>query len=262
MTTDKIDIDARTIIAAKVQHLKRRQEKMPFGAVVALADMQKRPTNILNIVTTGQHVALIGEITHADTYDPVAAALRHIRNGMDGVALFTDSRIYSQGMNDLLLVARGIQNRPVIYQDYIVNEYHVTEARAAGASGLVLYASLLDRPDLRRVVSLAMRWHMTAIVQVSTVDEMTFARSLSPHVIAVGVDQQFVRERDLPLVQSLHAHLPHNTKYMPIGCVNSLDDATALIELGAEALIIGERLFKNPKAYEQLRALVDQRTEI
>lgn len=262
MTTDRIDIDARTIVAAKQQYLKRRQGKMPFGAVVALADMQKRPNNILNVVTTGQDVILIGQITHADTYDPVAAALRYIRNGMDGVAMFTDSRIYTQGMNDLLLVSRGVQNRAVICQDYILSEYHVTEARAAGASALVLYASMLDRPDLRRVVSLTMRWHMTAIVQVSDAEEMAFASSLSPHVIAIGVDQQFVRERDLPLMENLRPMIPYNTKVMPLGSIDSLDDATAVIELGTEAVIVGERLQKTPHAYEKLRTLIDQRAEM
>lgn len=261
MSTRNVQIDTATIIAAKRLNLQKRQGKMPFGAVVALADMQKRSSNILNVVTTGRPVALIGQITHTDTYDPVAAALRYIRSGMDGVSLFTDGRVYTQGMNDLLLVARGVRNSPVISQDYVLNEYHVTEARAAGASALVLYSYALERADLRRVVSLTMRWHMTAIVQVSNADELAYAARLSPHVIGVGIDQQFIRERDIPLMEHLRPLVPYNTKFMPLGCIKTLDDALDAIELGAEALIIDETLLKSPRAFEQLRAVVDQRAE-
>jgi indole-3-glycerol phosphate synthase len=144
MTTDNLPTNLEAILAAKRQFLMERRAKTPIAAVSALADMQRRPQPILNTVTNGSQVTLIGQITHSDTYDPVAATLRYIREGVDAVSLFTDQIVYRRGLDDLLLVSRGV-NIPVISQDYILDEYHVVEARAAGASALVL-SQVLDQP--------------------------------------------------------------------------------------------------------------------
>ena len=257
MTTKEIEIDVPTIVNAKQRHLDLRQEKTPSEAVIALADMQQRPKPVLNIVTGGNHVTLIGQIRYTEMYDPVAAALRYVRNGVDSVSLFTDKNIYTKGMDDMLLVSRGVQRTPVICQDYILTEYHVAEARAAGASAIMLYSAILDYVQLRRLVSITQRWRMTAIVQVSTEDDLAVAAELSPHVIAIGDDLFFNRQRDLPLFELLHKHLPFNTRVMPVGCLKTLEDVSAVVEHGTDAVIVDGDIIKQPQEYEQLRLLLE-----
>ena len=256
-----VDANLDTIITTKREQLAKRQEQIPYPAVVALADMQKQPRSIMNVVTDGDQVVVLGQIKQEETYDPVAAALRYTRLGLDGVSVFTDERVYSRGMDDLLLVSRAVRNSPVLLQDYIINEYHVTEARAAGASSLMLYASILDQTALRGVVSLTQRWQMTAIVQVGTVEDMEYVGKLSPHVIAVGESPIFDRDRDLPLIQELFTLRPYNTKFMAWGCVRTLEDAEELLALGVEGIIIDEALTSDFQLYEQLRDMIDYRAE-
>ena len=208
MTTKELELDAKMIVAAKFRHLAVRQEKVPMAAAIALATMQANPRPLLNIVTRDDPVTLIAQITHTETYDPVASALRYIRDSVDAVTLFTDGKIYSKGLDDLVLVSHGIRNHPVICQDYILNEYHVTEVRTAGASAVILYASLLEPLELRRVVSLAQRWRMTTIVQVSNADELAYAAHLSPHVIGIGTGVEFDRDIDLELMRPSYAICP------------------------------------------------------
>jgi indole-3-glycerol phosphate synthase len=148
MSVQQLDIESTPIVAAKQERLRERQIKTPTAAVLALAEMQTLPRPILNIVTAGESVTVIGQITYAEVYDPVGTALRYARAGVDAVTFFTDQQIYVNGLEDLLLVSRGV-SRPVICQDFILNEYHVMEARAAGAAGLVLYASILDVASFR-----------------------------------------------------------------------------------------------------------------
>ncbi len=261
MTTKELEINLETIVAAKKQYLTQRQERIPPAAVVALADMQSLPKPILNIVTSGKHVTLIGKIAHTDTYDPVSTALSYVRSGLDAVAMFTDSNIYTKGMDDLLLVARAVRNNPVICMDYIVNEYHVTEARAAGASSLLLYASILEPDVLRRVVSLTQRWHMSTIIQVENVEQLKHILKLSPHVIAVGTEQDFNRERDLPLLRQLKPYVPYNTKLMPLGCLKTLVDVTQVMEIGVDALVVDQKLIGRKDDYQQLRLLLEFHSE-
>ena len=257
MTTKEIEIDVETVVAAKKEYLTIRQQKTPALAMIALADMQLNPHPVLNVVTGGRHITLIGQIRYTETYDPVASALRYVRNGVDAVSLFTDKNIYTQGMDDMLLVGRGVRHTPVIGQDFILSEYHVAEARAAGASALMLYASLLDTVTLRQVVSATQRWRMTAILQVNEASHLEEVHELSPHVLAVGDDLFFRKDRDLPLLKYMTRHRPYNTRLMPFGCLKTLEDVGAVLEVGVDAIVVDEALTRPRYEYEQLRLMLE-----
>ncbi|GAB4511226.1 MAG: hypothetical protein OHK0046_09030 [Anaerolineae bacterium] len=261
MATKEIDLNLEAIVTAKKQYLTTRQARIPRAAVIALAEMQTPPKPVLNIVTRGRHITLIGQIRQHETYDPVAAALRYARRGVDAVSMFTDSRVYTKGMDDLLLVSRGVRNTAVIAQDYVLDEYHVTEARAAGASSLVLYASVLEPDVLRRVTSLTQRWQMSTVIQVENEPQLKHAIKLSPHVLAVGLDHTFDRERDLPLLKRLKPLVPYHTKFMALGCIKTLYDVAQLIELGVDALIVDENLTERKDDYQQLRLMLEFHSE-
>lgn len=263
MTTGRDDTTSlNTIIAAKIFFLEQRQETIPNAAVLALAEMQDRPVPVLNTVTAGDHVTLIGQISLDETYDPVATGLRYMRDGAEAVSFYTDKRIYSKGMEDLLLVARGIRNTPVICQDHMLSEYHVTEARAAGASAIVAYSATLNQETLRNVVSLAHRWKMTSIVQVSDEKELSYAASLSPHVIGFGdgFAQYFDRDFDLPMIRRLAPMIPFHCRMMPLGCLQEIDDVAEVVKLGVDAIIADEDLITTSETYEQLRPLLNRRS--
>jgi indole-3-glycerol phosphate synthase len=250
MANDRYNLD--TILAVKRQLLAERRAKTPIQAVIALADMQRRPQPILNTVTNGTQIALIGQITRSDTYDPVGATLNYIREGVDAVSLFTDRSVYGRGLDDLLLVSRGV-NIPVITQDYILDEYHVVESRAAGASALILSSSVLDEVGLRNTVTATQRWRMTAIVQVSDEQELEYAQTLSPHVLGIGTISDAENcSHSIQLFQKLRDHIPYNMRVMVLGCMKSLEDIQTVVDLGVDAIMVSDALLDDPYQSEQL----------
>lgn len=256
MATDKLEINANTIIAAKRRRVALRQDQVPINAIIALANMQKGSQSILTEVSMADDpVKVIGQIRHEDIYDPVAAALRYIRHGTDAIALFTDKKVYSKGMDDLTFISRGI-NIPIICQDYIINSYHVAEARAAGASAVVIYSDLLEYNQLRDVVSNTMRWRMTAIVQVNSEQQLADAALLSPHVIAVGSGQTFNKDTDLDTLRRLRPYIPYNTRVMPMGCLNNINTIKAVIDIGVDAITVDERLLNHKLNRQRLHNLI------
>lgn len=241
MSVEQLDIETNTIVASKQERLRERQIKTPVAAVIALAEMQILPRPILNIVTGGETVTIIGQITYAEVYDPVGAALRYARAGVDAVSFFTDKQIYTNGLEDLLLVSRGV-NRPVICQDFVLNEYHVAEARAAGAAAAILYASILEPDMLRRAVSIAQRWRMSAILQIENETQIEFAHSLSPHVIAIGKPLGGDVEESLMMLERLQPDLPYNTRVMLLDCLHTTDQIKSAVKLGVDAVLVDESL--------------------
>jgi indole-3-glycerol phosphate synthase len=250
MTTKNLTPQLNTIIAAKRYYLSRRKLKTPIEAVRALASMQKRPSPILSTVTgDDESVVLIGQIKHwlgpngSMVYDPVGSALRFVHKAVDAVALFTDQIIYENGLDDLMFVSKAI-DKPVISQDYVLDEYEVVEARAAGASALMLSASILDNATLRRMISATQRNLMTAIVQVHNADELRYAISLSPHVICISSDNPFTPEIELELemTRRMRDMIPSHIRVMIDENLKSLDDVATIASLDVDAVMVTEPL--------------------
>jgi indole-3-glycerol phosphate synthase len=261
MTTNKLTPALTTIIAAKRYYLGQRKTKTPIEAVRALASMQKRPSPILSTVTSvDEPVVIIGHVKHnlgvngSVVYDPVGSALRYVHKGIDAVSLFTDQIVYEDGLDDLMFVANAIE-QPVISQDYILDEYEIIEARAAGASALLLSAAVLDNETLRRMISDTQRNLMTAIVQVHNADELRYAISLSPHVISLSSDNPFTPEveLDLEMTRRLRDMIPSHTRVMVSENLKTMADVAAIASLDVDAIMISEQLLEIVGSADALR---------
>jgi indole-3-glycerol phosphate synthase len=255
MTLESLSIATEDILAAKRQQLSVRQAKTPTAAVIALAEMQRRPFPVLNYVTGGEMVTLIGQVHYTETYDPVGASLRFSRAGVDAIGFFTDAKVYSKGLDDMLLVSRGVK-RPVLVQDFVLNEYHVTEYRAAGAAALTLYASVLEPAVLRRTVSVTQRWRMSALVQVANDEQLELAKTLSPHVISVGDPFQPDVEHDLRLLEELRRAIPAYTQIMLLHSLETFAQLESALSMGVDAVVINESLINTAEKAARVHALV------
>lgn len=246
------------IIAAKREALARRKSRTPIEAVRALASMQKRPQPILNTVTEAHAVMLIGQIRYtldADgAYDPVALALRFMREGVDAINLFTDETIYDGGLNDLTLVARAVRF-PVISQDYVFDEYQVVEARAAGASALMLHAGIVDGAALWSLVSAVQRNRMTAIIHVDNRDQLDKALTLAPQVVALGGNPI----QGLDALCAMRAVIPRPTYVLLSHPLETLADVAAAATVQPDAVLISPELIKQPGGVGRLRAAFSPR---
>lgn len=261
MTTKKLTPRLDTIIAAKRYYLNQRKAKTPMDAVRALASMQKRASPILSTVAApDEPVIIIGHIKHnlgfngSVAYDPVGTALRYVNQGVDAIALFTDQIIYEDGLDDLMFVSNAVDS-PVISQDYVLDEYEIVEARAAGASALMLSAAVLDNDTLRRMVSATQRNSMTAMVQVHNADELRYAVSLSPHVICLSTDNPFTTEIevDLEMTRRLRDMIPNHIRVMVSENLKTLREVEIVAGLEVDAMMVSETLLDAAHNAENLR---------
>jgi len=261
-TTRNLVPTVETIIAAKRQYVAERKAKTPIEAVRALASMQKRPQPILSTVSNDGRVMVVGRIVYSnadngpDTYDPVGTALRYARARVDAVALFTDMTLYQGGLDDLMLVSRAV-NIPVISQDYILDEYQVVETRAAGASAVMLSASVLDGVLLRALVSASQRNRMTAIVQAQNEEELVYALSLSPHVIGLSKTEPNSRRLDVDTMARLRPMIPYHTRVMLADPVETFDEVKAIAGLRVDAIMVNEVLLGDSEKIQRLQALLN-----
>jgi indole-3-glycerol phosphate synthase len=244
------------IIVAKRDRLAHRKVMTPMEAMRALAGMQKRPEPMLSTVTNDHHVMLFGQIRYnMPAYDPVTAALRYARAGLDGIALFTDNTIYDGGINDLTLITRAVPV-PVILQNYIFDEYQVVEARAAGASALTLVAGLMDCVALRSLISSTQRNRMAPIVRVQTDQEMECALGICPSsLIEVGRRDPLTGTLDIKRLSYMRSQIPSFARVLFYNRLRTFEEAESVAQLKPHAVLINDRLLAQDHAIERLHEI-------
>lgn len=257
MQTESPVNDLEQMLETKRHWVDERKLKTPMEAVRAIASLQRRPEPLLCTVTGGSSVTFLGLIGHAGKpgYDPVGLALRFKRAGIDGISLQTDAVInslpYAEGIDDLALVTRAVR-APVVWQDYVVDEYQVIEARAAGASAVTLSAQHLDGHTLRTLISATQRNRMAAMVTVADLHEMTTVLAFSPQVISIGG-----RSKDgtlnLPLLEQLRAQVPSHIRVAIAPALKTLDEARSVAALHPDAVMVAASWISQPDGIDTLR---------
>jgi indole-3-glycerol phosphate synthase len=255
MLIEELVVDPQIVMQARAETLTQRKARTPIEAVRALASMQKRPLPFLNTVTDDSAMLLIGQVRYSqrtDGYDPVAMALRFAAAGADAIALFTDDSLYPADLDDLVMLSRAV-SIPVIGQNYYTDEYQIVEARAAGASALMLYAGLVDHSLLRTLVSSTQRNRMTAVVEVHDLDELDYALGLSPYVISLSSARPGQGPGAIINLHALRDRIPVGTHAILSDPLYTLDQVAAARALHVEAVIVHESLLGLPGGLAQVR---------
>jgi len=249
MATRELIPHLELIADARRQYVVERKTQTPIEAVRALASMQKRPLPVLTAIPTHEQtpITLIAQVrvTHGDGVG-LDSLCQHLASaGADALSLFTDDSLEPHGLGDLVALTRAV-NLPIISQDVYVDEYQIVEARAAGASALVLRAATMDNNPLRTLVSTTQRNRMTAVVEVNTIDEVIYAQSLSPYVIAISQIDAWTGEASNVPAAKLRAAITGTTRVILAESLSTVEDVRAAIDLQVDAVIVEADFLLNP----------------
>src|SRR5690606_31066259 len=87
------------------------------------------------------------------------------KGGAACLSVLTDADFF-QGADSYLQQARAAVSLPVIRKDFLVDEYHIYEARALGADFVLLIVAALEPAKLKELNLLAHELGMDVLVEV------------------------------------------------------------------------------------------------
>ena len=149
----------RKIIAVKREEIATAKAAEPFAALCARAEACA-PTRdfegALRARINAGHAAVIAEVKKASPskgvlradFDPAAIGASYARGGAACLSVLTDMQFF-QGAPQHLQAARNASGLPALRKDFIVDEYQLLEARAAGADAVLLIVAALDNRRVR-----------------------------------------------------------------------------------------------------------------
>lgn len=138
----------------------------------------------------------------------------------------------------------GAVSVPVLRKDFTVDERMVYQAKALGASAVLLICAILDDAELERLLVLAEDLGLSALVEAH--DEGEVARAVRVGAQIIGVNNRNLKDFsvDFDNARRLREAVPSNAVYVAESGVACADDVAAVARLGADAALIGEALMR------------------
>ncbi|MFT3877986.1 MAG: indole-3-glycerol phosphate synthase TrpC [Propioniciclava sp.] len=195
----------------------------------------------------------------ADIPDPTALAREYAAGGATAISVLTEQRRFSGTLADLVAV-RAAVDTPLLRKDFIVTEYQLWEARAAGADLALLIVAALDDADLARLHGLALDLGLTPLVEVHTAEETRRAVALGAELIGVNNRNLQTLEVDLAQFEKLAGLIPGDRVKVAESGILGIADVERVAAAGADAILVGEALVKHGDPRAALAAFIDAGT--
>jgi indole-3-glycerol phosphate synthase len=186
--------------------------------------------------------------------DPVAQARAYATAGAAAVSVLTDARYFHGSLDDLTRVRAAVAV-PVLRKDFIVDEYQLWEARAAGADAVLLIVAALEDAALRDLMHAAKGAGLGTLVEVHTAGELDRALRLHPPVIGVNNRDLQTLRTSLDASLTLLPQIPPGPVAVSESGLASGADVAAVVAAGAHAVLVGETLLRAPDVGATVREL-------
>ncbi|MCS7270976.1 MAG: indole-3-glycerol phosphate synthase TrpC, partial [Gemmataceae bacterium] len=133
---------------------------------------------------------------------------------------------------------------PVLRKDFLIDEYQLWEARAAGADAVLLIAECLPGPRLQEMYRLAQALGLHVLMELHEATELP--RVLDTGAPVIGINNRNLRtfvtrlEHTLELLPSI----PQDRLVVSESGIGTPADVQRLAQAGVHAILVGEALMR------------------
>ncbi|WEV42150.1 indole-3-glycerol phosphate synthase TrpC [Bifidobacterium sp. ESL0682] len=181
----------------------------------------------------------------AQDYPYLDIARDYEKAGAAAISCLTEPTWFKGSDEHLRQVAAAI-DIPVLRKDFIVDAYMIYQARACGASAVLLICSILDDKQLADYTALAHELGMSALVEAYQPDEVP--RAIAAGARVVGVNNRDLRTFDVDFDHSIELRptVGPDRVFVSESGVATRADVAELEAAGVDAVLIGETLMRSP----------------
>lgn len=252
----------KTIIAARRQRIAELRAVTPLEVLRQAAESRSDFRDFAEAIS-GPVLSVIAELKRASpsrgllrpVYKPLEIAESYQRAGASALSVLTEEQFFQGSLDDLKAV-RQVVHLPVLRKDFIVDEYQVYEAVAAGADTLLLIVAALEDKDLKRLIELSEQLHVTPLVEVHTAAEVERAISAGARIIGVNNRNLNTLEVNLETSFRLRDMIPSSSLAVSESGIKTGNDLEALAKAGFNAVLIGEHLMLADEPGKELSNLL------
>jgi len=255
MTTRPPDLLA-AIVAAARRIVELRESREPIAALEARAHarparggsfrraLERDGQPQYNVIAECKRRSPSRGILRRD-YDPATIARGYEAAGAAAISVLTEPTFFDGSLDDLEAV-RGAVHVPLLRKDFIVSAYQLLEARAAGASAVLLIVAALGAGELQALSTEAAALGLDALVEVHDERELEIALGCGARIVGVNNRNLRTLAVDVDASARLIERIPSDVVSVSESGLKSGQDLARFSALGYRAFLVGERLMTAP----------------
>ena len=198
---------------------------------------------------SGSAVAVIAEIkrrspssgTIREGANAIELARQYQSAGAAALSVLTEAQHFGGSLEDLMQVARSVR-LPTLRKDFIVDPIQIYEAKAAGASAVLLIVRALTDEKLQSLAALARHIELATLVEVHAANELPRAIAAEPSVIGVNARDLETLVVDPARVAPVLAAVPPGIPAVAESGLKVRADVERAAADGADAVLVGTAL--------------------
>jgi indole-3-glycerol phosphate synthase len=207
----------------------------------------------------------VGDLS-ARTIDPVQRLEAYAEGGAAVCSILTEPTRFDGDLDHLRLAADVLQpfGVPAMRKDFIVDPYQVHEARAYGASGILLIVRMVPRERIFTLMDCAADLGLFVLLEAFSASDLKAAREIASK--RAGRDEQVLMGlncRDLDTLDidfgrfaELRDRMPPEWPCVAESGVQAPEDAARVASLGYRFALVGTSLMRRADATQAVREIV------
>lgn len=247
-----------TIIAHKLNEVAARKIEISIAQLEAMPLFAKKghslKVNLLKQNTTGiiaefKRMSPSKGIINDKASVEVLTAAYH-KFGAAGISVLTDTEFFGGSLNDLSLAVKN--EIPVLRKEFIIDEFQIIEAKAYGASVILLIASCLTPASTQLLAAKAKALGLEVLLELHDETELDH---ICDEIDLIGINNRSLKSFEVNIEHSLELRnkLPKGKLSIAESGIYSIETYQLLKKEGFDGFLMGEYFMKqeNPaQAFE------------
>lgn len=182
--------------------------------------------------------------------------LSYATNGASGISVLTDEKFFGGSLADLQKAAI-INKIPILRKDFMIDEYQMHEAKAYGASVILLIAACLSVEETKALATLAKNLNLEVLLEVHNEEELGH---ICDEVDIVGVNNRDLKTFEVSLEQSVRLSelIPPGKIKISESGIQKVEDIQYLKGFGYKGFLIGENFMRQQNPGEAFKKFVEE----
>ncbi|MBK3493686.1 indole-3-glycerol phosphate synthase TrpC [Viridibacillus sp. YIM B01967] len=242
-----------TILARILKEKENEVQQLLQNTPASNEGLKIRPS-LFDALYQNERLQIIAEMKRAspskglinEGANPVVQASIYEKAGAACISVLTDTPFFKGTFADLKAVAEAVQI-PLLCKDFMIHEVQIDQAKASGASVILLIVAALPGERLQVLYKYAIESKLEILVEVHNVDELQQALKLDAKLIGVNNRDLKTFEVDLARTAEISANFPFHEERVLISesGMQTVEDAEVVTKFGASAILVGETLMRS-----------------
>lgn len=243
----------------KKGELEATMRRRPLSDVKAAARDVEAARSFYGALTSDERAAtrIIAEVKKAspsrgvlvEDFDPVAIACDYEVHGAQALSVLTDRHFFQGELGTIASIKKRV-GLPVLRKDFTLHEYHLYEARAAGADAVLLIARMLETIQLQEYEEMIREMGMTTLLEVHDADDLEkfpldrLDRPRDHFLVGINNRDLSTFKTDLVTSEDLMKTIPEQIPVVAESGIKTREDIKRLNNAGIHIFLIGESLLQ------------------